>query len=122
MGVDWTAVVAGAVAAYLLGWLWYSEKMFGKKWAEGVGLVMTGSGGMGMAMVAQAVGTFLLAWVVGVLAVNDSLSLTILIAITIAVLIKAGGIWSQKSRYAIMVESTYVLAMVVVMVVAHVFL
>ena len=27
--VNWVAVVVGAVLAYLLGWLWYSPKLFG---------------------------------------------------------------------------------------------
>ena len=28
-GVNWLAVTVGAVAAFLLGWLWYSPKLFG---------------------------------------------------------------------------------------------
>ena len=37
-GVNWVAVAVGAVVSFLAGWAWYSEKMFGKKWAEGVGV------------------------------------------------------------------------------------
>jgi hypothetical protein len=33
--VNWLATVAGAVVAFLAGWAWYSEKMFGKGWADG---------------------------------------------------------------------------------------
>ncbi|MEJ6500328.1 MAG: hypothetical protein QNL16_04010 [Rhodobacterales bacterium] len=33
-GVSWSGVVAGAVASFLLGWLWFSPMLFGKKWAE----------------------------------------------------------------------------------------
>ena len=36
--LNWLAVIVGAVVAFLLGWLWYSPKMFGTKWAEGVGV------------------------------------------------------------------------------------
>ena len=33
--VNWLAVIVGAVAAFLAGWLWYSPRLFGVKWAEG---------------------------------------------------------------------------------------
>ena len=35
-GVSWLAVVAGAIISFLAGWLWYSTKMSGTKWAEGL--------------------------------------------------------------------------------------
>ncbi len=63
-------------------------------------------------MLAQAVGTFLLAWVIGITATTDSLALAILIALTIAALVKANGFFTQKSKYAIMMESGYILVMV----------
>ena len=34
--VSWLAVAVGAVVSFLVGWLWYSPKLFGPKWAEGV--------------------------------------------------------------------------------------
>lgn len=34
---DWIATILGAVIAFGSGWLWYSPKLFGNKWAEGVG-------------------------------------------------------------------------------------
>ncbi len=37
-GVSWAAVFAGAVVAFLVGWFWYSARLFGKGWAEGVGV------------------------------------------------------------------------------------
>ena len=33
MGVSWLGVIVGAVAAFLVGWLWYSPVLFGKRWA-----------------------------------------------------------------------------------------
>ena len=36
--VSWMAVIVGAIASFLLGWLWYSERLFGEKWAVGVGV------------------------------------------------------------------------------------
>ena len=43
MDVNWLAVGVGTVIAFMLGAAWYSPKMFGKKWAEGVGLELTGT-------------------------------------------------------------------------------
>lgn len=122
MDVNWPAVSAGAVLAYLLGWLWYSDKLFGVKWRAGVGVSPDDTSSMIHAMLAQAVGTFLLAWVIGVTETAESLPFAILVGITIAVLIKANGFFCQKTKYAIMVESLYVIMMVVLMIAAHVVL
>ena len=119
-GVNWLAVVLGAVVAYALGWLWYSPKVFGKKWAEGVGVDLGSASGMPVAaMVVQAIGTLLLAWVVGVTAVANALFTFILIVLTIAVLVFAGGLYVKKSMYAVWVESGYIVAMGVVMFAAQ---
>lgn len=118
--VNWLAVVVGAVAAFALGWLWYSKTLFATKWAQGVGVnINDNSGPMGMAMFAQAVSTFLLAWVIGITATTNSLGFAILIALTIAAIVKANGLFVQKSHYAIGVEVGYILAMVAVMIAAH---
>lgn len=120
-GVNWTAVITGAVAAFVVGWVWYSPLMFAKKWAAGIGIdISDGSGPMGLAMIAQAAGTFLLAWVIGVTQTTDSTALAILIALAMTAIVKANGLFGQKSNYAIMVESVYILVMVAVMLLAHV--
>ena len=117
-GVNWLAGTVGAVAAFLLGWLWYSPKLFGVKWAEGVGVSIDDSSGpSGFAMAAQAIGTFLLAWVVGVTAAADALLTIILIVLTLVVLMVAGGKFSQKSGYAIVTETGFVVVMAAIMIV-----
>ena len=119
-GVNWLAVAVGAVAAFLLGWLWYSPKLFGVRWAEGVGVSIDDTAGpSGSAMLAQAIGTFLLAWVVGVTAAADALLTIVLTVLTLAVLMVAGGRFSQKSGYAIATEAGYVIAMVIIMIVCQ---
>ena len=117
--VNWLAVCVGAAAAFLVGWFWYSDNLFGKKWREGIGVSETDNSPMMPAMVTQVVATFLLAWVIGLTETMQDLSLAILIALTIASIIKANGLFSQKSRYAIMVEAGFVLVMVVVMIATH---
>lgn len=120
-GVNWLAVCVGAVLAFLLGWLWYSPKLFGKKWAEGVGLSIDCESTElpKAAMIAQALGTFLLAWLVGITAANEALLTIILITLTIVVLMTAGGLFSKKSSYAIATEAGFVVAMVVIMIVCQ---
>jgi hypothetical protein len=36
--VNWLAVLAAAISAFVLGGLWYSPAMFGKSWQRGAGL------------------------------------------------------------------------------------
>jgi hypothetical protein len=118
--VNWIATILGAVIAFALGWIWYSPKLFGKKWAEGVRITLDDKTAPPvMAMVSQAIATFLLAWVVGVTAVNDALLTIILITLTIVALIVSGGLFAQKSRYAIATEAGYVVVMVVIMIVCQ---
>jgi hypothetical protein len=119
-GVNWLAVIVGFVLAWLLGWLWYSPKLFGTKWAAGKGVGLGSSSDMPVAaMVAQAIGTFLFAWVVGVTAKNEHLLTIILVILTIALLIMANGLFGKSSRYTIATEVGYVLAMAVVMIVVQ---
>ena len=122
--VNWIAIVVGAIAAYALGAFWFSPKLFGTKWMQGVGLTQedAAQGPVTHAMITQGVGTFLLAWVIGITAALKSLHFALLVALTIAVLIKANGLFAHKSMYAIKVEAGFVLAMVVLMVAAHVVL
>lgn len=118
--VNWLAVIVGFVVSFLVGWAWYSPKLFGTKWAAGVGISLEEPSKMSMpAMVLQALGTFLLAWVVGVTAKNDALLTVILMAVTIIVLILAGGYFSRKSAYARNTEAGFVLVMVVIMIVCQ---
>ena len=115
--VNWLAVIAGFVLAFVLGWLWFSERFFGTKWAEGVGIKRGAATSMPVApLITQAIGTFLLAWVVGITAANNALLTVILVTITIMVLMAAGGLFTGKSRYAIYTETGFVAAMVVVMI------
>lgn len=116
------AVVVGAVFSYALGAVWYSQKMFGKKWMEGVGNTQNNVGLPILAMVTQAIGTFLLAWVIGVAEKTSSTYFAILIALATLTLIMPNGLWAGKSQYAILTESSFILAMVVIMIAAQVIL
>ena len=119
-GVSWLAVIVGAVASFLLGWLWYSPKLFGRKWAEGVGVDMGTATKMPLgAMVSQIVGLLLMSWFVGVTAVSSALFTVILGTLGFTVLAYSGGMFTKKSIFARNVEAGYWIACLVVMIICQ---
>jgi len=117
-GVSWAGVISGAIAAFLLGWLWYSPKLFGPKWAEGVGVQMGSADEMPKAaMICQIVGLFLVSWLVGVTAVSEALLTIILAVVAFSVMGYAGGLFRKNSGYARATDAGYWVASVVVMVI-----
>jgi hypothetical protein len=116
--IAWTPVLVSTVSAYLLGWAWYSPVMFYKKWMEGKGGNVV-SHPMWMPMSAQLGATFLLAIIVNIFMTYDNVIMSVLVGLTIAGFIKANGLYSGKSKWAISVETLYVLAMVVLMLVVN---
>ena len=116
-GVNWLAVGVGTVLSFLLGWLWYSPKLFAKKWIEGINAKPNGSTTPpAPAMIMQLLGTFLLSWLVGITATHNALLTIILIVATIVALVIANGFFVSKSRYAITTEAGFIVAMAVVMI------
>jgi Protein of unknown function (DUF1761) len=118
--VNWLGVIVGTVASFLLGWLWYSPKLFGVKWAEGIGVELGAAASMpAAAMVTQLIATFLLAWLVGITAGQKALMTIILIALTIIIFIISNGLFAKKSNYAISVEAGFIAAMTAVMIIVQ---
>mgnify|MGYP002640446096 CR=1 FL=1 len=118
--INWLATIVGFVLSFGLGMVWFSPKLFGKKWAEGVGLDPAGPSKPPMAaMTAQVIGTFLLAWTVGVTASNDALLTIILFTVTMVVLAGASGFFTGKSAYARHAEGGFMVAMVVIMIICQ---
>ena len=116
-GMNWLAVITGTVVSFLLGWLWYSPKLFGTKWAQGSGVSMDDSEFPKAAMVTQLVGTFLLAWLIGLTATTNALLTAILIVLTIVFFVVAAGLYVKKSRNAVLIEAGFILVMAVIMIV-----
>ena len=116
-GVSWLGVVAGAVVSFLVGWLWYSPKAFGVKWAEGTGVELGTSSNMPIAaLVSQAAGLFLMSWFVGVTAASNALLTVILATVAFTVLGYSGGLFGRKSGYARNVDAGYWIVCLVVMI------
>ena len=118
--VNWLAVVLGFVLAFGLGWLWYSPILFGERWAEGVKLNLEKASDMpAAAMITQAIGTFLFAWVVGITFAQGALPVLALIVATFVFLQVSGGYFTQKSAAAIFIDSGFTVAMAAVMLVCQ---
>lgn len=118
--INWLALVVGVVLSYALAGLWYSKKLFGAKWMQGVGIDPENSVGQPIgALLAQLLGTILLSWVIAVAYANNALTVAILIVLTIASLLAASGLFSLNSAYAIWAESGFVFAMATIMVACH---
>lgn len=115
--VSWVAVIIGAVVAFLVGWLWYSPKLFGEKWAEGVGVSLGSADQMPVAaMVAQIVGMILMSWVIGITAAQNALFTAILVILAITALIIANGYFARKSPYAIRTEAGFIIVAGIIMI------
>jgi len=119
LNVNWLAVTVGFVVSFALGWAWYSQKLFGKKWAKGVGLDPDSTQYSWSALITQALGTLLLAWLVGVTAANDALLTIILVIVTFVVLQLSSSLFVRKSTSAIRIEAGYMVAMAVIMIICQ---
>mgnify|MGYP000486395827 CR=1 FL=1 len=118
--INWLATIVGFALSFGLGMLWFSPKMFGKKWAEGVGINPDSPDKPPAgAMIAQAIGTFLLAWVVAVTAKNEALFTIILITLTMVFLAGASAFFTGKNAYARHTEAGFTVSMVVIMIICQ---
>lgn len=118
--VSWVAVVVGAVAAFVVGWLWYSPMVFGKPWAAGNGVELGSASAMPVgAMAAQAVGLLLMSWFVGVTAVESKLLTFILAVIAFGVIGASGAMFARKPASVVGIDFGYLIAAAVVMFLAQ---
>ena len=119
-GVNWIAVAVSTVLCFGLGALWYSPKLFGVKWAAGVGIEIGAEVKQPMAaLVMQLLGTFLLAWIIALAIANDAMPIAVLFAATSACLLMARSMFGQNSRYATAAEGSFVMAMAVIMIICQ---
>lgn len=120
-GMNWIAVIVGAVAAFLIGWLWYSPALFGPRWAEGVGVEMGTASEMPVgAMVGQAIGLLLLSGFVGALTAANAISTLVIGTLAFAMLAYSGGMFRRNSAYARVTDLGYLVVSVVIMVLVQV--
>lgn len=68
------------------------------------------------AIIVQAIGTFFLAWLDGVTAAGNAFATIILTTLALIALMAAGGLFTNKSPYAITTETAYVMVAFVIIV------
>ncbi len=118
--VNWLAIAVGTVLSFLIGWAWYSPKLFGKKWAEGSGVSLDSANKMPVfAMISQFVALFFLALVIGITATNNALFTAIFAILAIATFIASTGGFIKKSTYAIVVDFIYILVVGISMIIVQ---
>lgn len=116
--ISWLAVGLGTVVSFMVGWLWYSPKMFLTKWAEGSGLPPEPPEDMpAFAMAAQLCALLLLSLVIGITAAVNALITAILAILAAATFVVSNGAWCRKSGYALAVDFFYVVVSGVIMAV-----
>ena len=118
--VNWIAVIVGTIAAFLVGWLWYSPKLFGKGWAEGSGVELGSAQSMPVfAMVSQLVALFLMSIVIGITAGIEHLMTAIIAILAAAGFVMSAGAFVKKSNYALGVDFGYIVVAGIVMIICQ---
>ncbi len=116
--VNWVVVIISAFVSFVVGSVWYSETMFGKKWRKGLGSPAVAGRHMGMLLFVEAISCIVMSWVL-VLVLGQSLALGILTAVAIAMAVKSNDLFSGKTHYTTAVETGYILIKAVVVIVAY---
>lgn len=117
--MNWTAVAVGAIAAFGLGMIWFSPRLFGKAWATGsLGIQPLESPPIA-AMVLQFLGVVVLALIVGITETDQAIMTAIGAILAVALYVGSMDLFSQKSGKAVVIDSGYVIASGVVMIMAH---
>lgn len=118
-GVNWPAVVAGTVAAFVIAWAWFGPMMFQKVWSEGSHGITPPARPPWLGLSIQFAGTFLMAWIIGITARDDRLAMALLLILAIAVLQTGTSLLSQKRAGAALVDGGYVVLMGALMIAAQ---
>lgn len=118
--IHWIAVLLSTLAVFMVGWAWYSEKVFGKWWRAGIGAPAVSKevfAGVHMVygMLAQFFATALLAVIVSIMIISNLLWVLLLVALMLAGFVKANGFYAGKTKTAISIEVSYMLAMVILL-------
>ena len=117
--MNWAAVVAGTLAAFGLGMLWFSPRMFGKAWAEGSHNIQPPASPPFAAMLIQFVGTAVLALVVGITETNQAIMTAIGAILAVSLIVAGMDLFSQKSAKATAIDAGYIVAAGVLMILAQ---
>ena len=116
--INWVAVVVGAVLSYLAGWLWYSPRLFGERWANAANVTYSKTP-PAAASAMHFGGMVLLSWFVGVMAREGLLATTILLTVAGAVLGYATDGYLKIKTDGKLINAGYWIAMIAIMVIVQ---
>lgn len=113
--LNWLAVIVGAVAYWLVGALWYSPVLFGKKWQAITGVTAENSGGLVATYLGSLVVMFLqvtalafIAQAIGVTELVDAIELGLGISVGFCALqLLLNQIYEKRSRELMMINAGY---------------
>jgi hypothetical protein len=109
LNVSWIAVIVSAVLAFVLGWLWYSPMLFGKKWAAALGVELgTMSSIPKGTMATQVVGLIGISWVGTLL--SGSLWTWALVIVAFGILNFTGGLFAKRGMAANWIDAGYLVS------------
>ncbi len=117
--MNWAAVIAGTIAAFGLGMVWFSPLMFGKAWVAGSHNIQAPESPPILAMVVQLLGTAVLALVVGMTETDQAIMTAIGAIMAVALIVAGMDLFSQKSGKATLVDAGYVVAAGALMILAQ---
>ena len=118
--LNYLAIGAGTLAAFLAGWLYYSPRLFGHAWATGSGVEINDSPSpTARAMVLQVVALALLALFIGLTAQIEALGMAIAAILAAAFMVVANGAFSGKSGTALLIDGGYVVLSGILMILAQ---
>lgn len=117
--MNWAAVVAGTLAAFGLGMLWFSPRMFGKAWAAGSHQIHPPASPPFLAMATQFVGTAILALVVGITETDQAIMTAIGAILAVSLIVAGMDLFSQKSGKATAIDAGYIMAAGFLMILAQ---
>jgi len=117
-GINWSAVISGAVLAFLAGWLWYSPKLFGERWAQASRVAFSETP-HAAAMAMHFGGMVLISWFVGIMAREGMLATTLLLMIGVAVLGYATDGYLKVRTDGKLINAGYWIIMILMMVAAQ---
>ena len=116
--VNWMAVIVGVLLAFFASWAWYSPKLFGKRWAQGLAIDLAGAPPVA-AMMLQGLGLFLLSWFVAVTAAPGALMTLLLGALAFVVLGYSGESFGGHTPAVRLINGGYWALAVVVMILTN---
>lgn len=110
-----TAVVVGAVAAFVFGAVLYHPRVLGRVWADGSGVDLGGAMPV-MAMVLQAAALLALSAVVGLTATLNLLGTALLAILAVVLFVAAVGAFARKSAGAIATDVLFAVVAGILMI------